>query len=86
MSYSTIIIYWDVSTASSISDENIVQENDPEVGGWGGTCRCPDGRTYEVGDNKDSCNTLACVNGEVLNCNRYSGEWSNRKVTCKGTL
>lgn len=61
---------------------NIVQENAPGVGGWGGTCRCSDGRTYEVGDNSNHCKTLACVNGERVNCNTYAGEWSYRKVIC----
>ena len=61
---------------------NTVEENASGVGGWGGTCRCPDGTTYEVGDNKDGCGTLACVNGEKVNCYEYDGEWSNRKVTC----
>ena len=70
----------------SDTEPNIVQENSPGVGGWGGTCRCPDGTTYEVGDHFDACNTLACVNGEMVNCNRKHGEWSGRKVTCKGIL
>merc|ERR1712141_988303 len=67
---------------SGVCVVNIVEENASGVGGWGGTCRCPDGTTYEVGDNKDGCGTLACVNGEKVNCYEYDGEWSNRKVTC----
>jgi len=63
-------------------DVNVVEENASGVGGWGGTCQCPDGTTYEVGDNKDGCETLACVNGEKLDCNERDGDWSNRKVTC----
>ena len=58
----------------------------PVVGGRGGTCRCPDGKTYEVGDNNDFCRTLACVGGEMIKCNNYYGRWSFRKVTCKGNL
>ena len=65
---------------------NTVEENASGVGGWGGTCQCPDGTQYEVGDNHDSCGTLACINGEKINCHESVGEWSNRKVTCKGTL
>lgn len=37
----------------------------PRVGGWGGLCKCPSGRVYEVGDNYDSCGSVACVGGEV---------------------
>ena len=59
-----------------------MEENASGVGYWGGTCQCPDGTTYEVGDNNDNCGTLACVNGEKVNCYEYDGEWSNRKVTC----
>ena len=78
------LIWISVLSSNYISDTepNIVQENSPGVGGWGGTCRCPDGTTYEVGDHFDACNTLACVNGEMINCNKYEGEWSYRKVVC----
>ena len=48
----------------------------------GGTCRCPDGLTYAVGDNLDDCASLACPNGETISCNRHDGVWSHRKVTC----
>ena len=58
----------------------------PGVGGYGGTCLCPDGRTYEVGDNNDHCKTIQCVNGEMINCNHKRGIWSERKVTCAGNL
>ena len=59
----------------------------PVVGGRGGTCRCPDGKTYEVGDNNDFCRSLACVGGEMINCNgTHYGRWSFRKVTCKRNL
>ena len=78
------LLWISVLSSNYISDTepNIVQENAPGVGGWGGTCRCPDGTTYEVGDHFDACNTLACVNGEMVNCNEYEGEWSYRKVIC----
>jgi len=69
-------------TWSVVLGVNTVEENASGVGGWGGTCQCPDGTTYEVGDNKDGCETLACVNGEKLDCNERDGDWSNRKVTC----
>ena len=60
----------------------MVEENVPQLGSWGGTCRCPDENEYQVGDNGDACNSLACINGEELNCNKYYGPWSRRKVTC----
>ena len=67
---------------------NLVEENANGVGGWGGTCECPDGSRYKVGDNIDSCETLACVHGTKIDCNRHDGSWSRKKVTCnqKGRL
>ena len=71
-----------------ISGRNVVQENEPGVGGYGGTCRCPDGTKYEVGDNRDDCHSFACINGEMITptdqCNRHVGDWSYRQVTCAG--
>ena len=73
-----------------ISDENVVVENAEGVGAYVGTCRCPDGKTYEAGSISTmstvlgNCRGLACVNGEMINCNKFSGAWSHRKVTCKG--
>ena len=64
---------------------NIVQNYVDSAGAWGGTCLCPDGNSYQVGDDGDSCGSLACVNGAMLNCNRMDGEWSNRKVICEVT-
>ena len=61
---------------------NVVEKNVPGVGGSGGTCRCPDGNEYGAGDNDDDCNSLACINGQMVNCNRKDGPWSRRKVTC----
>ena len=57
------------------------QENG--VGLWGGTCTCPDGAVYLVGDNGDLCGSLACVNGVAGKCNEwFSYEWAYRKVVC----
>jgi len=63
-------------------DSNIVEENAPGVGGWGGSCTCPDGSVYQVGDNGDGCETLACIGGTSGPCNEEEGPWSSRKVTC----
>jgi hypothetical protein len=41
-----------------------------EVGAWWGTCTCPDGATYDVGDNNDGCGSLACHGGTAGTCNQ----------------
>jgi hypothetical protein len=52
-------------------------------GGWGGSCTCPDGKVYQVGDNMNSCGSLACFGGgKAGTCNRYNGAWSKASVTC----
>merc|ERR1712064_94193 len=61
---------------------NVVTDNAAGVGGWGGSCTCPDGQVYQVGDNYDACGSLACVGGTPGTCNRHDGAWSRRKVTC----
>jgi len=62
--------------------DNVYQTNAPNTGGWGGYCTCPDGSRYAVGDNEDSCGSLACVGGKPGSCSKTAGEWSNNKVTC----
>ena len=53
------------------------------VGLWGGSCTCPDGAVYLVGDNADMCGSLACVGGVAGECNEwFSYEWAYRKVVC----
>jgi len=63
---------------------NIVKEN--QAGSWGGSCTCPDGSVYQVGDNDDYCGSLACVGGISGECNESDGPWSGRKVTCAGSF
>merc|ERR1711998_62690 len=53
-------------------------------GEYGGSCTCPDGQVYQVGDNLDMCKTLACIGGTAGTCKRYKGKWSNAKVVCAG--
>ena len=64
--------------------ENIEQEKAPGVGGHGGSCQCPDGNVYQVGDNNNNCGSLACTNGHYRtdDCKNRNGLWSNRSVTC----
>ena len=64
---------------------NVVTEKAPGVGGWGGSCTCPNGQTYGVGDNYNYCASLACINGKAGTCNRkIDAEWAHRKVVCSG--
>ena len=65
-----------------LQDGNLLVESFPAIGLWGGTCRCPNGNTYLVGDNNDGCKTLACVGGKMIKCNEYGGPWSYRGVNC----
>jgi hypothetical protein len=64
------------------ASNDMVIENAPGVGQNGGQCTCPDGSKYFVGDNGDSCETLACIGGESGKCNMGKGEWSGKKVVC----
>lgn len=53
-------------------------------GGHGGSCTCPDGQVYQVGDMGNNCGSLACVGGTEGRCNGHDGDWSGNKVTCGG--
>ena len=35
-----------------------VIDNAHRVGGWGGSCTCPDGQVYQVGDEHNHCGSL----------------------------
>ena len=52
------------------------------LGGWGGTCTCPNGQVYQVADNGDACGSLSCVGGHSGTCNRYDGPWTYHGVVC----
>ncbi len=53
------------------------------VGSFGGTCTCPDGLSYLVGDNSDSCGSLACVGGRPSACESvYRPERKGMKAIC----
>ena len=56
------------------------------VGGWGGKCTCPSGKTYTVGDNNDSCGSLACIGGTVSKACAEGvdlpAEYQNMQVKC----
>ena len=54
-----------------------------DVGGWGGSCTCPDGTEHFAGDNRDDCGSLACIGGTAGECHReFDGRWRNKRVTC----
>ena len=55
------------------------------VGSWGGSCKCPDGQEYLVGDNIDSCKSLACIGGVSGTCSSTPPSGGARvRVTCAG--
>lgn len=71
-----------VTCATGKPEENWYRYN-PNVGSWGGTCRCPDGHTYQVGDNNDSCASLACEGGVSSSCERVKRkERAGMSATC----
>ena len=64
------------------ASSNVVVENDRTVGTWGGTCTCPDGQSYLVGDEANRCASLACTGGTAGLCNHYVSNWAHRRVNC----
>eukprot|EP00316_Scyphosphaera_apsteinii_P020589 CAMPEP_0119307084 /NCGR_PEP_ID=MMETSP1333-20130426/7680_1 /TAXON_ID=418940 /ORGANISM="Scyphosphaera apsteinii, Strain RCC1455" /LENGTH=352 /DNA_ID=CAMNT_0007310553 /DNA_START=93 /DNA_END=1151 /DNA_ORIENTATION=+ len=69
----------------SQAGDNLVVENALGAGEWGGSCTCPDGRVYQVGDQNDACGSLSCEHGVSGECREESGAWSRRKVVCAQT-
>jgi len=63
---------------------NAFSTDEEHVGVWGGSCTCPDGQVYQVGDNGDFCKTIACHGGEAGKCHREEGPWAHNKVVCEG--
>jgi hypothetical protein len=57
-----------------------IEEHVPGIGLWGGTCSCPSGQVYSVGDNRDYCSSLACFGGTSGACGE--GDFGGRRVTC----
>merc|ERR1712187_257161 len=46
-------------------------------------CTCPDGQTYQVGDNRDGCASLACEGGTAGKCWQVASPTrKGYKVTC----
>lgn len=62
---------------------DIMVDPDLNAGQWGGQCLCPNGKTYWVGDNMNSCKSLACGNGTPISCFKYDDpKWRNKSVQC----
>jgi len=64
-----------------------VYEKASRVGAWGGTCTCPDGQSYNVGDKFDGCangpSSLACYGGTPGDCNKVVDQRRDgMRVTC----
>jgi len=56
-------------TTTTLEDCNKYEQNPERIGvKWGGTCTCPDGQSYEVSDNGDSCGSLQCHGGVAGPC------------------
>ena len=55
----------------------------PGVGAWGGTCTCPDGQVYNVGDENNACGSLACEHGTPGPCSKeVQQDRAGMQVTC----
>merc|ERR1712198_460697 len=52
-------------------------EDSALAGTYGGSCTCPTGEVYQVGNIGGDCSSLACEGGVPGICHEYSGEWSN---------
>ena len=62
--------------------DQVLENQVSTAGNWGGTCTCPNGNVYLVGDRNDQCQSLSCEGGVSGVCNHYSSAWSHRKVVC----
>jgi len=64
-------------------DDDVYEQNSKKTGGWGGSCKCPSGKTYWVGDNWNSCKSIGCVGGIPGKCKkRVHRKWLHKHVTC----
>ena len=70
----------DQPAAGDVYEANVLGQNG---GLWGGSCTCPDGSVYLVGDSADYCGSLACVGGASGTCNKWESDaWRQKSVTC----
>lgn len=62
--------------------QHLLFKDERNAGDWGGTCTCPDGSEYFVGDSMNHCGSLACVGGWQGVCHRAYGPWSGMRAVC----
>ena len=70
------------SFMQSSSDFFLREMGTAGVGGWGGSCTCPDGTVYQVGDYQNGCASIACINGISGECGTSNPGGANVQVTC----
>ena len=56
------------AASKSNNDYYLGADRDEVIGAWGGTCTCPDGEIFFVGDLLDACKNIACVGGVSGEC------------------
>jgi len=71
-----------IRSSGQASGVNVRETGVVGVGGWGGTCTCPNGAVYQVGDNGDSCATIACIGGISGTCSGNNPGGGGVRVTC----
>ena len=76
-----LTLYKWIIRASDPHSQNVVLRDEKTIGVWGGSCTCPDGGVYDVGDI-GYCDELACENGDPGVCLKRAGPWSHRGVVC----
>ena len=69
----------------NIKGGNLLEHNIQDVGGWSGTCTCPNGQQYKVGDNHNGCRSLACIGGVSSGCSKHDRSGLRKRVTCVNT-
>jgi len=73
-------------TGTNEPNPNELTTGDLDAGGWGGSCTCPDGSVYYVGDEKSDCDHIACEGGFSGTCNKWIGKWAYRRVVCNAKI
>jgi hypothetical protein len=81
--YDLYCSYEDLPFCHTETLKNQISEARTNVGEFGGSCTCPHGNVYWVGDNQDWCGSLACYDGIPGECNKtVNAKWAHRKVVC----
>ena len=86
-------VFGDNLCSAGPTTNQYADHNASGVGGWGGSCTCPDGQTYQVGDlwsadtPEGECGALACHGGVAGECVKKGSHeepepHSFNKITC----